>query len=50
MTDAERGKPENTPGHGPPDEPGKPDRPPGPPDNVPGPQNPPKPPGGREVG
>ncbi len=46
----QQGKPEDTPGHGPPDKPGPPDRPPGPPDHVPGPPDPPRPPKPREVG
>ncbi len=50
MNHDEHGKPDNTPGHGPPDQPGKPDGPPGPPDHVPGPPDPPRPPDRREVG
>ena len=52
------GKPDETPGQGPPDHvpgppdhvPGPPDHVPGPPDHVPGPPNTPKPPRPREVG
>ncbi len=57
MAKEQSGKPQDSPGHGPPDVPGKPERPPGPPDHVPGPPdhvpgppNPPKPPKPREVG
>ena len=54
---ANEGKPTETPGHGRPDGPGKPDRPPGKPGDlpdphtdVPGPHDPPRPPDRREVG
>lgn len=50
MNHDEHGKPDDTPGHGPPDQSGKPDGPPGPPDRAPGPPDPPRPPDRREVG
>ena len=43
----EKGKPEDTPGQGPPDYPGQPGKPP---HQPPGPPDPPRPPKRREVG
>ena len=54
MSKENKGKPEETPGQGPPDQPGDPGKPPhqppGPPHDPPGPPDPPKPPKKREVG
>jgi len=53
MSQDDKGKPEGTPGQGPPEQPGGPGKPPhqppGPPDKVP-PVDPPRPPKHREVG
>ena len=47
MSKEEKGKPDQTPGQGPPDQPGGPGKPP---HNPPGPPDPPRPPKRREVG
>jgi hypothetical protein len=54
MAKDDKGKPDDTPGHGPPEHPGDrgkpPHEPPGPPHEPPGPPNPPRPPKRRDVG
>ena len=54
MGKEDKGKPEGTPGKGPPDSPGQPGKPPhqppGPPHEPPGPPSPPRPPKRRDVG